>query len=186
LRFYMMHDPGYSTVQESVIVEVSTNGTTFNRVAAFRRYAATQAWQEHRVYLGTFSGPFYVAFRALSGYGNNMYIDYVQVYGANPQGIEVSGDEMIRTGLYGIGPNPAKGSVVVRYGLAKSGLVRLVVYDASGRRIKTLVHGMKDTGIYEVLWDGRDETGKRVAEGIYFYNLETPNYKETKKLIYTK
>ncbi|MCS7257947.1 MAG: hypothetical protein NZ601_01035, partial [candidate division WOR-3 bacterium] len=82
LKFYMMHDPGYSTVQESVIVEVSLDGTTFNRVAAFRRYEPTQGWQEHTVYLGNFSSTFYVGFRALSGYGNNMYIDFVRVTGA--------------------------------------------------------------------------------------------------------
>ncbi|MEO0072093.1 MAG: kelch repeat-containing protein [candidate division WOR-3 bacterium] len=95
LKFYMMHDPGYSTVQESVIVETSLDGTNFTRVAAFRRYEPTQGWQEHAVYLGNFSTPFYVGFRALSGYGNNMYIDFVRVTGALPMANDI-GVEAIR------------------------------------------------------------------------------------------
>ncbi|MCX7757298.1 MAG: T9SS type A sorting domain-containing protein, partial [candidate division WOR-3 bacterium] len=187
LKFWMMHDPGYSTVQESVIVEVSTNGTTFNRVAAFRRYYQTQGWQEHSVYLGVFSSPFYVAFRALSGYGNNMYIDYVQVYGANPQGAwEDVGGDVIRTGVYSVGPNPVRGSVVIRYGLSKEDEVRLRIYDASGRIVKTLVNERKGAGVYDVTWNGKDETGQKVPQGIYFYTFETSNHKSTKKLLFIR
>ncbi|MCS7258195.1 MAG: immune inhibitor A, partial [candidate division WOR-3 bacterium] len=59
------------------------------------RYEPTQGWQEHTVYLGNFSSTFYVGFRALSGYGNNMYIDFVRVTGAAPLANDV-GVEAIR------------------------------------------------------------------------------------------
>lgn len=46
-------------------------------------------------------------------------------------------------------------------------LVRLEVYDLSGRRVKTFLDGEQATGKYEQLWDGSDEQGERVAPGIY-------------------
>ncbi len=82
LKFFMVHDPGYSTSPDQVEVEKSTDGTNFTSVATFQRYAATQAWTEHDVYLGSLSGTIYFAFKATSGYGNNMYIDFATLVGA--------------------------------------------------------------------------------------------------------
>jgi len=81
LSFFMVHDPGYSSNADKIGVEYSTDGTTFTPVAEFLRYAATQEWTEHKVFLGNFSGTIYVGFLATSAYGNNMYMDYVTLYG---------------------------------------------------------------------------------------------------------
>ncbi|MCX7757188.1 MAG: T9SS type A sorting domain-containing protein, partial [candidate division WOR-3 bacterium] len=59
-------------------------------------------------------------------------------------------------------------------------------YDASGRIVKTLVNERKGAGVYDVTWNGKDETGQKVPQGIYFYTFETPNHKSTKKIIYTR
>jgi hypothetical protein len=45
------------------------------------------------------------------------------------------------------------------------------VYDAAGRLVRTLVDGVVGPGTYRVSWDGRDETRRRVAPGVYFYEL---------------
>jgi hypothetical protein len=47
-----------------------------------------------------------------------------------------------------------------------------------------LVDEFKSSGIYTVSWDGRDDINRKVAEGIYFYTLETPKQNLTKKLIF--
>jgi hypothetical protein len=43
-----------------------------------------------------------------------------------------------------------------------------------------------ESGIYNLTWDGKNENNKKVAEGIYFYTLETPSYTATKKMVYTR
>jgi flagellar hook assembly protein FlgD len=49
--------------------------------------------------------------------------------------------------------------------------------------VRTLVDEPKGVGSYEVIWDGKDDKGKGVASGIYFYQLNAGDYKETKKMI---
>jgi hypothetical protein len=49
--------------------------------------------------------------------------------------------------------------------------VELAIYDVTGRRVRTLVHGKQNAGLHTVSWDGRDSRGQAVASGIYFYRL---------------
>jgi len=86
LRFYMYHDPGYTTTPDSVIVEYSYNDTTYNRVAGFHRYNATAGWYVHNVEIGDFPANknLYIGFKANSGYGNNMFIDSARVFVTAP------------------------------------------------------------------------------------------------------
>lgn len=64
--------------------------------------------------------------------------------------------------------------------------VSLVVYDVRGARVKTLVDGLRGGGRYTVEWDGRNNTGERVASGVYFYRLVEKNYTHTKKMLLLK
>ncbi len=41
-------------------------------------------------------------------------------------------------------------------------------------------------GDYEIFWDGKDENGKRVGSGIYFYKLKAGKFEETRKMILIK
>ena len=42
------------------------------------------------------------------------------------------------------------------------------VYDVAGRLVRTLVEGNLDAGPHEIVWDGTDDAGRRVASGVYF------------------
>jgi len=74
--------------------------------------------------------------------------------------------------LYPSTPNPARGSCLIRYALPEPSPVILRVYDVSGRLVRELEKGMRSAGANSVRWDGRDEFGKPVANGVYFYRLE--------------
>ncbi|MBE0433698.1 choice-of-anchor J domain-containing protein, partial [candidate division WOR-3 bacterium] len=89
LRFYMYGDPDYATEPDSIIVEYSDNDTTYAPVGAFHRYNAVAGWYVHDVEIGDFpSGKeLYVGFRAISGYGNNMFIDSVRVFVTEPTAV---------------------------------------------------------------------------------------------------
>ncbi len=60
------------------------------------------------------------------------------------------------------------------------------IYNILGRLVRTLVDEPKTPGNYEVNWDGKDEKGKEVSSGIYFYRLDTENYQKTKKMTLVK
>ena len=83
-------------------------------------------------------------------------------------------------------PNPFNATTCIRYSIpstANGARVVLTIYDALGRRIKTLVNTVQQAGSYAVVWDGRDQLGKPVASGVYFYTLNFGNQKLTRKMV---
>jgi hypothetical protein len=78
-------------------------------------------------------------------------------------------------------PNPFNPTTTIKYGLPKPGNTKLVVYDILGRVVTTLVNEYKTAGTYSVNFDGTN-----YSSGIYFYSLESGNYKETKKMLIVK
>jgi len=90
-----------------------------------------------------------------------------------------------RTGLAGASPNPLRGGAGarIRFTLAQDGPIVLAVYDLRGARVRTLLDGPGTMGEHQVLWDGTDASGRRVARGVYFYRLTTGDGNFTKKLV---
>lgn len=79
-------------------------------------------------------------------------------------------------------PNPIGYGGWIEYGLPKGTEVSLKVYDLSGRSIRTLIAANQKLGVYRIYWDGTDNSGKKVATGIYFYRLDAGEFKATRKL----
>jgi len=92
------------------------------------------------------------------------------------------------TALYAPKPNPiVNGVAKISFSLAEPSRVSLKIYDASGRIIRTLVNNQQlTTNNYSLTWNGKDDNNRAVAEGIYFYTLETTIQKFTKKMVFTK
>lgn len=67
--------------------------------------------------------------------------------------------------------NPMTRTTQVRYVLAEEGRVSLNVYDVRGRFVACLVEGRQGLGEWSVVWDGRDETGRTLAPGVYYLRL---------------
>lgn len=74
-----------------------------------------------------------------------------------------------------LSPNPVvvPGATPTRIGfaLAEDAKVRLSVYDAAGRLVTTLANATLGAGVHELDWNGRDRSGARVAQGIYYVHL---------------
>jgi hypothetical protein len=77
----------------------------------------------------------------------------------------------VLSGINTIHPNPASGNVKIVYGLAKSGLTSLVVYNLKGQKVRNLFTERKESGTYFQYWDGRDIMGKRLPSGVYLMKL---------------
>ena len=80
-------------------------------------------------------------------------------------------------------PNPFKTQTAIRYSLTNETDVSLLVYDISGKLVRTLVNEKKNLGVYSVNWDGTDEQGKKLSQGIYFYLLKTGEQTISKKIL---
>ena len=83
-------------------------------------------------------------------------------------------------------PNPFNPATSIRLSIPEAGVVRLQVYDVTGRVVRTLVDGATGAGRVLVAWDGTDETGRRVASGVYFYRLEASGATLTRKMMLLK
>ena len=70
-------------------------------------------------------------------------------------------------------PNPIATSTTFSYTLTQPGRASLSIYDVRGRWVSTLVTGQHESGTHSVEWDGHDDSGARVARGVYFAKLET-------------
>ncbi len=80
-------------------------------------------------------------------------------------------------------PNPFNPSTRITIAIPRRTFAQLVVYDVTGKPIATLIESILEAGTYEVTWTGQDDTGKPVSGGIYFYQLKTPSFVQTRKML---
>jgi flagellar hook assembly protein FlgD len=84
-------------------------------------------------------------------------------------------------------PNPFNPTTTIRFDLAHAGHVSLRIYDVSGRLVRRLIEAkLEAAGGLEAKWNGLDETGNRVASGVYFYRLVTADFDATRKMVLMK
>ena len=65
-------------------------------------------------------------------------------------------------------PSPFNPTTRINYQLFDRSAVKLAVYDVSGRLVRTLIDEVKPAGSYHVTWNGLDDTGEKIASGVYF------------------
>jgi hypothetical protein len=88
-------------------------------------------------------------------------------------------------GLGPVGPTPSRGTVRVGFAMPAGAPVRLAVYDVRGREIAVLAEGTFPPGRHAVDWEGRADSGRRVAPGLYFVTFLTPEGRFTRRLVRT-
>jgi N-acetylneuraminic acid mutarotase len=88
--------------------------------------------------------------------------------------------------LYPNYPNPFNPWTTITYFLPKTEKVTIAVHNLLGQEVSMLVNEEKPAGFYELLWDGRDNSGRLVASGVYYYQLQAGEIKKTKKLLLLK
>jgi hypothetical protein len=121
-------------------------------------------------------------FAATSDGFNVNYVEVVSV----PTGAESDG-RSARVALYPCYPNPFNPTTTIGYEVRERVPVTLAIYDVGGKRVKTLADGESTgTGYHEKVWDGRNEAGRVVSSGVYFYRLEAGGYTETRRMVLLK
>lgn len=84
--------------------------------------------------------------------------------------------------LLGTSPNPAHGQSAIAFYLPVPSEVKLEVYDVSGRLVRLVTAKTLPAGPQSVVWDLRDQRGRRVAKGVYQYSLKVGDARLTGNL----
>ncbi len=85
--------------------------------------------------------------------------------------------------LMAAAPNPFRSSVRIDYVVLYPQHVHLVIYDVCGNRVRTLLNGDHEPGRFSLIWDGRDDVGRKLSAGIYFSRIEVEQSVIANKLI---
>ncbi len=83
-------------------------------------------------------------------------------------------------------PNPFNPTTIINYELRIENSpihTTLKIYNILGREVRTLVDEPQAPGYYSVRWNGRDNAGKELASGVYFYRIKAGNFVKTKKMV---
>lgn len=90
-------------------------------------------------------------------------------------------------------PNPFNSTTLIPYqirvkGQGSKGQVptTLIIYNIRGQKVRTLINCSQPDGRYQVIWDGKDDCGKEVSSGVYFYKLRSGDFHQTKKFMLIK
>ncbi|MCY4402880.1 MAG: T9SS type A sorting domain-containing protein, partial [Candidatus Poribacteria bacterium] len=88
-------------------------------------------------------------------------------------------------------PNPFNPETWIPYQLTQDSPVTVSIFDTTGKLIRTLSLGYQSAGFYNnqdraAYWDGRNALGEPVASGIYFYQLITPSFQQSRRLVILK
>ncbi len=88
--------------------------------------------------------------------------------------------------LIGNFPNPFNPDTIIKYDIAKKTDAKLEVYNTKGQLVKTLFNATREPGSYAAKWDGKNNNGRTVGTGVYFYRLSTDGKTLTKKMLLLK
>jgi len=83
-------------------------------------------------------------------------------------------------------PNPFNPETTINFVLPSDGDISLTIYNIRGQRVKTLINNYMVRGQHSVVWDSRNDQGRTLGSGIYFYILETNSGREVRRMLLMK
>ncbi|MFH1335177.1 MAG: T9SS type A sorting domain-containing protein [Candidatus Zixiibacteriota bacterium] len=101
---------------------------------------------------------------------------------------EIEGDNIKPSGfsLSQNYPNPFNPVTNIQFTVPKSSHVKIEIFNIVGQKVAILVDGDMKPGLYTADWNGRDESGKTVSSGIYFYRMRADDFSDMKKMVLVK
>ncbi len=116
---------------------------------------------------------------------------FIKVEGEEPAKLPDTTSETERQtpdafGLFENYPNPFNPETQISYSLPRDLHVTLIVFNILGQKVKTLVDEFQYAGHNSVRWDSRDDDGREVSSGIYFYRIQAGEYGGTKRMVLLK
>ncbi len=170
-------------------VGVSTTGTApanFTIISGANYVSAPVEWTEYTYDLSSYGNtPIRVGIQCLSNDAFIFFVDDVLITG-NGGSSEDPIVPVIATELKSNYPNPFNPETNIAFSMKEAGAVTLEVYNVKGQLVRTLINDVKAAGNHTVVWNGKDNNGRSVSSGIYYYKMNTGKYSSTKKMIMMK
>lgn len=83
-------------------------------------------------------------------------------------------------------PNPFRATTLIRFDVPRAERVRVAIHDSAGRLVRVLEDAELPPGRYSRLWDGRDQQGREVPSGLYFYSAERAGERLVRRAVRVK
>lgn len=109
------------------------------------------------------------------------YADQIKSFYSTIPVEDISGRVPNSYALFQNYPNPFNPNTTISFNLPRAEFVKLRVFDITGREIAVLLNQQMDLGAYKINWNAA-----RFSSGVYFYQLETANFTDTKKMVLLK
>ncbi len=83
-------------------------------------------------------------------------------------------------------PNPFNPTTKIDFALPRSADVSITIYNLMGQKVNVLMNSNLEYGYHTVIWNGLDQFGRPVSSGVYFSELRTRSFRQTKKMLLLK
>ena len=83
-------------------------------------------------------------------------------------------------------PNPFNPSTNISYSISSGNYVSINIFDVNGGKVIELFNDYKSAGTYSIDWNGTNEKGIEVSGGVYFYSIQSGDFRQTKKMVLLK
>ncbi|MFC1555860.1 T9SS type A sorting domain-containing protein [candidate division KSB1 bacterium] len=185
----------FSVSGSNIVLDWDDPGDTdFNHFAVYRaKYSGFVPSVENRYGYTTdsefeddeaWSGSYYYRVSAKDFSGNEG--DFSTEISASVTGI---GDMELAPDKYGLAqnyPNPFNPETVISYQLPEAASVQLSIFNILGQEVRTLINAYESSGLKQVVWDSRDNSGNTVTPGVYIYKLQAGGFTAIRRMILLK
>jgi hypothetical protein len=169
-------------------VGVSTTGTApanFTIISGATYIEAPITWTEYTYNITNGNVPVYIGIQCVSNDAFVFFVDDVTIIGG-PSANEDITVPVIATELKSNYPNPFNPETTISFSVKEASPVSIEVFNVKGQLVKTLINDVQEAGNHNVVWNGKDNNGRAVSSGIYYYKMNTGKYSSTKKMIMMK
>jgi hypothetical protein len=185
LSYYVRYD--IEPLDNAYIQVSSNNGTNWVSVKYY--YGQQLSWKQEVLditELANSSAQMKIRFIIVTNRSvaaDGIYIDNIKIqnYQDVLTGVSGNGEVPNKFSLEQNYPNPFNPVTTIKYQLPKSGNVKLTIFDALGKIVKTLVNEDQPAGSYEMKFNASE-----LSSGVYFYKIESGDFKDIKKMMLIK
>ena len=61
--------------------------------------------------------------------------------------------------------------------------MKVIIYDVLGNKVKDLINTVQKKGHHQVIWNGTNNQNKSVSSGMYYYQIDTEDFRDIKRMI---
>ncbi|NQU27685.1 MAG: T9SS type A sorting domain-containing protein, partial [Candidatus Marinimicrobia bacterium] len=170
-------------------LEISVNGTDWDILETYSSTATTYP-AVFQYDLSTYAGSstLFVRLRVERITGSLEWMIDDIVLHSDPNLLETEAESIMpgQIKLYQNYPNPFNPVTLIQYVLPQRSEVQITIYDLLGRQVTTLVSEAQDAGYKSVKWNATNDLGQPVSAGVYFYQIRSGAFVQTRKMILLK